>query len=194
MTNNEPKKNFRRPISHAKLTKAKQEATIYKSKAEQLQKELELEEQYCIEMPPEHLDFCYHYMMGESGVCGNAKKAYKAAFGTNANGSQLKRFMCRKHIALKLKELQGELEALNVGKRVLLEDKLMSIMEECSTKNYKDKFGNDISPAAMRSVAISAIKELNSMNGFNKPIETKITTDEESGIVFNVIVPESKQQ
>ena len=73
---------------------------------------------------------------------------------------------------------------------------LKHIIEETSRDIYYDRRGKALSPAALRSVAVSASKALMEMYPVKESQVNKfeINGGGESGITFNVIVPEQKSQ
>ena len=75
-----------------------------------------------------------------------------------------------------------------------LTENLKHIIEETSTAVYRDRRGNKLSPAALRSVAVAASKTLMDMYPVKEAQVSKLNIEGggENGIVFNVIVPESK--
>ena len=63
-------------------------------------------------------------------------------------------------------------------------------MEETSNNNYVDRFGNKLSPAPLRAVAVNAAKALMELYPVKHSHETKLRIEgSNAGIVFNVIVP-----
>ena len=74
----------------------------------------------------------------------------------------------------------------------------MKIADECSDSVYvSSKTGLPVSPAAMRSVAVSAIKTLSDMYGIKEDVAHHISIggDDNGGdVVFNVIVPEKREK
>lgn len=187
-----PDKNYIKPISHQQVEKAIREKQELEIKNERLQKELELEEQYALSMPPQYMDFCDHFVYGDPGVAGDARQSYIRAFGVKITKREASAFIRKKSIAKRIKELYEENAESTYAKRIYVEEKLITIIDECVKAKFKDKFGNIISPAAMRSVAVNALKVYNDMNGFNAPVEIRDTTEQKTGIHFNLIVPEEK--
>lgn len=177
-----------------RIATATNKVRLLSKKVDYLKQDLELEEKYMTEMPPAHLEFCYEFVFGEPGIAGNAKKCYNKVFGPKGTSVQAKTFLRSNHIAAKIKAMSETKNDEIIGKRIRIEETLFGIMEECSKSSHKDRYGNKVMPSAMRSVAIGAAKELNSMLGLNAATETKLSSDGDSGIVFNVIVPEKRVQ
>ena len=74
-----------------------------------------------------------------------------------------------------------------------LTEKLLHIIDETSTAKYTDRRGTELSPAPLRSVAVQASKALMEMYPVKVAQESKVELkgNGDSGIVFNVIVPQS---
>ena len=70
---------------------------------------------------------------------------------------------------------------------------LAKIVEECSSKENTNRKGQVISPAPLRSVAVSASKALMDMYPVKEAQKLSIEGGEEGGITFNVIMPEQKK-
>ena len=82
--------------------------------------------------------------------------------------------------------------------RPALTEKLMKIADECSDSLYiSTKTGLPANPAAMRSVAVSAIKTLSDMYGIKEDVAHHISIggDDNGGdVIFNVIMPEKRDK
>jgi len=146
-----------------------------------------------IEMKPAHLEFCQLYVNGGPGYSGKAGKCYNKAMGTQLKSKASEygsRLLKKQHIIDKIKELTEENEISIIGRKLMIEENLIKIMDECSKNVYTNKYGDKISPAALRSVSVAASKALIDMWGLNKPTEVKLTGENEKGIVFNIINPE----
>lgn len=76
--------------------------------------------------------------------------------------------------------------------RPRLTQTLLKIADECSEANFEDKFGVPLSPAALRSVAVNAIKTLTDMYGIKEDIAHKVMLEGAGGdgITFNLIAPQ----
>jgi hypothetical protein len=140
--------------------------------------------------------FCQLYVNGTAPYAGNATKCYAEVFNCEQKMA--------KHLALRLlgkegvqgylKELEGmSFEEARYMKKYLSEN-LIRIIEETSTAQYRDRRGTLLSPAPLRSVAVSAIKALMEMHPVKEAQLSKLNIEGagEGGITFNVIVPEQK--
>lgn len=149
-------------------------------------------------------NFCLLYVNAPAPYAGNAEKCFKAIFESptkmvssdmSANYSiSASELMQNPDIKEYIEKLQ-ELNVVNAATlRPRLTQTLLKIVDECSDSSFEDKFGNPISPAAMRSVSVSAIKELNDMYGIKEDIAhtVKLEGENGAGVVFNVIVPDQK--
>ena len=76
-----------------------------------------------------------------------------------------------------------------------LTENLVHIIEETSTAEYRDRRGTRLSPAPLRSVAVSATKALMEMYPVKEAQVSKLNIEGggEGGITFNVIVPEQSK-
>lgn len=149
-----------------------------------------------IKITNEERTFCQLYVNGRAPYAGNAIKCYVEVFRSAKNdplaGQYAKELLKKEHISEYLKELE-EISAEEAGdmKRFLTAN-LKHIVEEASHAEYRDRRGTVLSPAAMRSVAVSASKALMDMYPIKENQVNKIDISSEgSGITFNVIVPET---
>jgi Holliday junction resolvasome RuvABC ATP-dependent DNA helicase subunit len=102
--------------------------------------------------------------------------------------------MMREDIKTRIDEL-ASYEIVNASTlRPRLTETLLKIIDECSTLNCYDKFDRQISPAALRAVAVNAVNKLTEMYGIKEDIAHKIAIEsgDGNGITFNVIVPEKQ--
>lgn len=150
-------------------------------------------------------DFCLLYVNGSAPYSGNAAKCYEAVFGIPDD--------CPEYLAsAKCHELADELmEKVSVKERIeglqkhtayeraaikqRINATMIGIMEECSEKKeYKNRFGEILMPAPMRSVSIQAAKVLMDINGIKEDTVNRLQIEdaEGNGITFNLIMPESK--
>lgn len=141
--------------------------------------------------------FCELFVNGAVPYNGNALKCYQEVFKENTINDSLhaKKLLARDDI----KDYMAQLEAYNTVesahiKRFLTEN-LKHIIEETTTVEYRDRRGTKLSPAALRSVAVSASKALMEMYPVKEAQVSKLNIEGngENGIVFNVIVPEAKK-
>lgn len=140
--------------------------------------------------------FCELFMNGAAPYAGNALKCYQAVFETNdvQDNINAKKMLARDDIKAFMAEL-GEYNAQETAHmKQFLTENLKHIIEETSTAIYRDRRGNQLSPAALRSVAVTASKALMDMYPVKEAQVNKLNIEGggENGIVFNVIVPDAK--
>lgn len=146
--------------------------------------------------------FCLIYTNGPAPYNGNEVRCYHLVFNENtkAPAEQLEIEVALKANELmmrpEIKEYIESLQALSVVNATTLRPRLtqtlLKISDECSTATFQDKWGTDLSPAALRSVAVNAIKTLADIYGIKEDVAHKISlegTDGE-GITFNLIAPQ----
>ena len=142
--------------------------------------------------------FCELYVSGTAPYAGNAVKCYSEVFHVDGINT---RHLAKKLLAKQsVKDYIQELDALNQEetndmKRYLTQN-LMQILEETSTAQFRDRRGTILSPAPLRSVAVSAAKLLADMYPVKEAQTTNVNLEGcgECGITFNVIVPEVKTE
>ena len=140
--------------------------------------------------------FCELFVNGAAPYAGNALKCYQAVFKSDdvQDNINAKKMLSRDDI----KEFMAGLEEYNTQEtahmKKFLTENLKHIIEETSTAVYKDRRGNKLSPAALRSVAVTASKALMDMYPVKEAQVSKLNIEGggENGIVFNVIVPDAK--
>lgn len=84
-----------------------------------------------------------------------------------------------------------------VDMKARLTEKLLQIVDETSKAVYTDRRGTKLSPAPLRSVAVQASKALMEMYPVKVAQESKVELkggNGDSGITFNVIVPQSNNE
>ena len=141
----------------------------------------------------QELLFCELYAQGEAPFGGNAARCYKEVFNDNSKKAKIRatQMLVRPEIQEYLKAL-GEM-AYEEAKymKAFLRENLMSIIQECASAEYRDRKGTLLSPAAMRSVAVSASKTLMELYPVREAQVSKLSIDSgaEGGITFNVIMP-----
>lgn len=157
--------------------------------------------------------FCMVYACGPAPYNGNAKKAYSLVFRGKTDllydpdtenqiledvddAIAVHALMLRDDIRDRIDEIQGESVVTATTLRPRLTESLLKITDECSTMTVKDRFGNTLSPAALRSVAVNAIKGLADMYGIKEDIAHKVMLEgaDGEGITFNLIMPESSKE
>lgn len=139
--------------------------------------------------------FCELFVNGTAPYAGNAVKCYSEVFqddGLNAN-HRAKKLLKIPHVQEYITELE-ELSVEMAGdmKRYLTQN-LMKIIDETSSAQFYDRKGHALSPAPLRSVAVSATKALMDMYPVKEAQVNKLNiegSDGEGGIIFNVIVPD----
>lgn len=140
--------------------------------------------------------FCELFVNGAAPYAGNALKCYQAVFKSDdvQDNINAKKLLSKDAI----KDFMAELEEYNTQEtahmKKFLTANLKSIIEETSTAVYRDRRGNKLSPAALRSVAVQASKTLMDMYPVKEAQVSKLNIEGggENGIVFNVIVPDAK--
>lgn len=146
--------------------------------------------------------FCLIYTNGPAPYNGNEVRCWQLVF----NGSTtLPRGEEEVEIALDaskfiqrddVKEYIDSINALSIVNASTLRPRitqtLLKIMDECSTAQYKDRWGIKIQPAAMRAVAVNAASKLTDMYGIKEDIAHKIQIEgsDGDGITFNLIAPQ----
>ena len=142
----------------------------------------------------QELLFCELYATGDAPFTGNAARCYIEAFpDTNQNKARslALKLLSREDIAEKIEEF-GALElAESKAMKSFLSSNLKSIVQECASASYRDRRGTALSPAPLRSVAVSAAKALMDLHPVKEATVSKLSIDGggESGITFNVIMP-----
>lgn len=140
--------------------------------------------------------FCELFVNGTAPYAGNCVKCYSQVFkddGINV-GNRAKYLLRTDRVKAYIEELEGlEAEEAATMKRYLTQN-LMKIVDECSTAQFYDRRGTALSPAPLRSVAVSAAKALMDIHPVKEAQVSKLNIEGagESGITFNVIVPDSK--
>lgn len=142
--------------------------------------------------------FCELFLNGTAPYAGNAVKCYSEVFKESGPRSrhQAKLLLAKDEVKDYLKELEAlGAEETEDMKRYLTQN-LIKIIDETSTAQYRDRRGTLLSPAPLRSVAVSATKALMEMYPVKQAQTTNLNIEGagEGGITFNVIVPESDVQ
>lgn len=146
--------------------------------------------------------FCLIYTNGPAPYVGNEVRCYQLVFNDSTHepigeqeievSLQAHEFMNREDV----KDYIDKLSALSIvnaaSLRPRLTQTLLKIMDECSTAKYQDKWGVELSPAALRSVAVNAADKLTTMYGIKEDIAHKISLEgsDGEGITFNLVVPQ----
>lgn len=159
--------------------------------------------------------FCLVYACGPSPYNGNARKTFDLVFNGNTGllfdpskerveehtrkevsvAIAVRQLMLRDDIRDRIEQIQGEGLVNATVLRPRLTETLLKIIDECSTLHVTDRWGNTMSPAALRSVAVNAISKLTDMYGIKEDIAHKVMLEgaDGDGITFNLIVPEPKK-
>ena len=143
----------------------------------------------------QELYYCELYVHGDAPFAGNASKCYKEAFGEpDCKTTHMKamRIMHDPAIKAKIKELEELSADDHESMKKFLTENHKHIVEECTTDTFRDRRGTVLSPAPLRSVAVSASKALMDLYPVKEAQkhELNIGGAGEGGITFNVIMPE----
>lgn len=143
--------------------------------------------------------FCLLYVDAPAPLCGNARECYKMAFHVDDGAvamAEARKLLKKESVQKRIEEL-NEYNVYNAASlKPQITETLLKIMNEMTDAQYKDKDKNPLSPAAARSVAVSATKELNSMYGVKEDIVHKVQLEgkDGSGVTFNIVVPEKPSE
>ena len=136
--------------------------------------------------------FCQLYVCGGVRYAGQMEKCYKEAFGGRKGEEAARRLTRNPAVMARIRELGAEMisETESIAVKMQISQTLRAILRETSTDIYRDRFGNPLSPAPMRAVAVNAAKALMEMYPIKNSVETKLRIEgDDNNIVFNVIVP-----
>lgn len=141
----------------------------------------------------EEIAFCELYINGLAPYAGNAMRCYYEIFPKNSTTNPRTaalRLLNQPHIQAYIDELNS-LNAIDAKhKREYLARHLENIIEETATGVYKSRYGNVLSPAAIRSVCVQAMKLYADLYPVKEAQVKKLNIDSNGGgITFNVIVP-----
>ena len=138
--------------------------------------------------------FCELYATGEAPFAGDPSRCYEEAFGCVGKNSRNKalKILSNPEVQQYLKELEDVRQNEVKEMKNFLTQNLKHVISECSQAEYRDRRGHLLSPAASRSVAVSAAKALMEMYPVKETQVNKLSIEGagESGITFNVIMPE----
>lgn len=138
--------------------------------------------------------FCDLYANGEAPYGGNAARCYEEVFNDRSKRTKslAARMLARPEIQEYLKSLDELPYEEAKYMKTFLRENLISIIQECSSAEYRDRKGTLQSPAALRSVAVNASKALMELYPVKEAHVSKINIDGagEGGITFNVIMPD----
>ena len=143
----------------------------------------------------QEIDFCELFIFGCDPYAGNARKCYEDIFYDSSHTSlrKEKQLMARDDVQEYINQLRAIANYETADLKARLTEKLLHIIDETSTAKYTDRRGTELSPAPLRSVAVQASKALMEMYPVKVAQESKVELkgNGDSGIVFNVIVPQS---
>lgn len=148
----------------------------------------------------EERQFCDLYVNGGSQFAGQHCKCYKEVYGEDIKNVSLKsrRLLTNPHISELIKELieEQQNDITTIAVKLQVTETLRSVMEETSTAIYKDKWGQNLSPAPLRAVSVNAAKALMDLYPIKHAQETKLKIEGagEGGVIFNVIVPQTTEK
>ena len=150
-----------------------------------------------IKLTDQEILFCDLFAHGEAPFGGNAAKCYQEVFNDNTKRakSHATRMLARPEIQEYLKSLDELSYEEAKYMKTFLRENLLSIIQECSTSEYRDRKGTLLSPAALRSVAVNAMKALMDLYPVKEAQVNKLSIDGggEGGITFNVIMPDQSK-
>lgn len=136
--------------------------------------------------------FCELYANGDAPFGGNAARCYEEAFNYTGGRSRSKaiRLLACDYIQEYLEGLEKlTYEEAKYMKKFLTRN-LMNIVDECASKSAVNKHGVEVSPAALRSVAVSASKALMELYPVKEAQKISLDGGGDGNITFNVIMPE----
>lgn len=147
-------------------------------------------------LTPEEAKFCLLYVNAPAPLGGNERRCYQAIYKEHEYNEveaalSARELMLKEPVRKRIEELQ-ELNVINATTlRPRLTQTLLKVAEECAEAEYQDRFGNPLSPAALRSVSVNAIRTLSEMYGIKEDIAHKVSIEgaDGSGVTINVIAP-----
>ena len=143
--------------------------------------------------------FCELYVNGQAPYAGNAERCFiESKIGNEDDilvGHHSKELLSRQDIQSYIAELESMCHEEAKDIKRFLTANLKHIIEEASSADFCDRWGNLLSPAGLRGVAVSASKALMEMYPVKEAQVSKIGIDggDDGNIVFNVIVPEQNK-
>lgn len=146
--------------------------------------------------------FCQLYINGAFPYVGDVIESFGAVFPElatrNDSGVLANEYVRQPHIRERIEELVKENGDETENIKRFLKANLIQIVRETSSKIYKDRKGREVSPAALRSVAVNAAKALMDMYPIKAATVNKLDLGSDSmdgcQITFNVIAPEKKDK
>ncbi|MBQ4279871.1 hypothetical protein [Alistipes putredinis] len=151
-----------------------------------------LEEQV---LTPQQEQFCQLYVCGGLQYAGQLAKCYAEIFGTDTEDIRVEalRLTRRPAVMARIRELGADMmsDTESIALKMQISETLKTVMRETAEGIYTDRFGNPISPAPLRAVAVNAAKALMELYPVKHGSETKFKIEgSQNGIIFNVIVPQ----
>lgn len=142
----------------------------------------------------QEITFCELYINGIAPYAGNAAKCYADVFQKTGNATRTD--AARLLSEPRIQQYIADLETLNAydakHKKEYIARHLENIIEETSTAQYHDRKGNNLSPAALRSVAVQAMKLYADLYPVKEAQVSKLAIEGgEGGVTFNLIVPQA---
>ena len=138
--------------------------------------------------------FCQFYVCGGMQYAGQADRCYREVFDIKHGDTEAaaRRLVHTPAVMARIRELGTEMisETESIAVKMQISRTLRNILEETATGIYRDRFGNPLSPAPLRAVAVNAAKALMEMYPVKNGGEAKFKIEgSDNNIVFNVIVP-----
>lgn len=143
---------------------------------------------------PEQEHFCQLYVCGGLQYAGQLVKCYEQVFGIEDEHFRVKALRLTRQPAVmaRIRELGADMmsDTESIAVKMQISETLKAVMRETAQGIYQDRFGNPISPAPLRAVAVNAAKALMELYPVRHSSETKLKVEgSQNGIIFNVIVP-----
>lgn len=139
------------------------------------------------------ITFCELYINGLAPYAGNALKCYEDVFGRKGRRTRTEaiKLLSDERIQQYIEELETLNAFDNKRKKEFIARHLENIIEETSTAEYYDRKGTKLSPAALRSVCVQAMKLYSDLYPVKEAQVNKLSIDGgDGGVTFNVIVPQ----
>lgn len=141
-------------------------------------------------------DFCNLLVYGCEPFGGDPARCYQEIFHDKSNLALMhaRELLNQPHIKEYVEELRKNAGYMPEEVKDKIASKLMVIMDECSHGTYQDRRGTELSPAALRSVAVNAAKALMELFPVKVASESKLMIGDgeeggKGGVVINVIAP-----
>lgn len=151
--------------------------------------------------------FCQLYANGGKMFAGKERACFQEVFYKEARSMSDSEIALNSKMLLHKSEVSEKIKSLfdtrdsqtnTMAIKLQVTETLLAVMDECSTAKFRGRFGEQLSPAPMRAVAVNAAKALADLFPIKYEQETKIKLEgangESVGITFNVIAPKEKAQ